>query len=185
MKLLMVFVTIACFSTGSCEFNADDLSDNLINLKDDCGYICGKINVNINRENCGDPDKRKYPFLLVHDPHDHNEEAIEYFEPKHFECDNKCPENLHFIKADNNSYCVKDISHFIQDLESAKTRQDNKDAQKNNKEQKDNFEYTWWIVGGVGILLVAIIALVIGLFIKKRSGNVDFELPSSRPIIKI
>ena len=76
-----------------------------------------------------------------------------------------------------------------------KGQQDIKDDKKEIKEQiedtvkpeqhDDKFDYTWYIVGGVGILIVVIISIVIGLFIKKRSGNANFDLPSSRPIKKL
>jgi hypothetical protein len=52
------------------------------------------------------------------------------------------------------------------------------------KQEDDKFSYTWWIVGGVGILVVAVTSVVIGLYLKKRSDNVDLT-PPSRPIIRL
>jgi hypothetical protein len=204
MKLFIVFVTITCFFfPGSCESSADYLSDNLIDLKDDCRNICGQINTNITDSKCGDPDKRNFSLLLVHDQHDRNEEETEYYEPMNYECVDKCPVNYQSFESDNNNYCVKNITDFSQDLQNAKLKaqQDKmqaqkeiKNAEKEIKEQSDDkaeqeqhddkFDYTWWIVGGVGILIVVIISVVIGLFIKKRSGNATFVLPSERPILK-
>ncbi|CAG9810632.1 unnamed protein product [Chironomus riparius] len=100
----MIFVTFAFIAASEYE------CDILTNPKDDCGYVCGKINDETKDSNCGNADKRKESLLLVHDPKDKKEENDEYYEVKYFECVEACPQN--YQKYEPLKFCVKNSVEF-------------------------------------------------------------------------
>ncbi|CAG9810631.1 unnamed protein product [Chironomus riparius] len=153
---VFLLLTVAYLSfLGVASANRQYPSDILTNPKDDCGYVCGKINTETKDSNCGNADKRKESFLQVHDPNDNKEEKDEYFEAKYFECVEKCPQD--YQEYESKKICVKDVEEFKKDIARTVDPIDEK------------LDYTWWIVGGVaGLLIVALIIAFV--FIKSRSG---------------
>jgi hypothetical protein len=179
MKLFIVILTITC---GSLESSFNYPTDILENPKDDCGNICGKFNTNNTDSKCGDPDKQNMTILLFHDK---NEEQSDYNNTRYLECVDKCPDNLQIYNHSISSFCVKDVGQFAKDIGKYKIEVDEStkddDTTVKQEQQDEELDYTWWIVGGISILLV--IFLIVGLILKKLTDNVDFV--AARPIQRL
>ncbi|KAL7012097.1 hypothetical protein ACKWTF_014629 [Chironomus riparius] len=71
-------------------------------LQDGCGNICGQLNVKSASSDCGDPDKRLFPKLLIEESH--HEDDTEYFEKTHNQCVEKCP--LGYEELEDNCFKI-------------------------------------------------------------------------------
>lgn len=156
LLISVLYLSVCGLASAGREYPEDILT----NPKDDCDNVCGLTNAgnkNKKKEICGDPDMRDKKYLLVHDEKERKPEETEYDAIRNYECVASCPANYEEYK--DKKICVKDPVQFEKDLVPSKT-----DDKINEK-----LDYTWWIVGGVGGLII--VALIVAfVFIKNRSG---------------
>ncbi|XP_070495658.1 uncharacterized protein [Chironomus tepperi] len=199
MKLYFVFITFTCFFfTGSCKSSLEEI---LSNPKDDCGNKCGQLNINITDSKCGDPDKRQFKFLLIHDSHDRKEETADYYEHTDSECVDKCPADFKQRNFEDYFFCYKNDTAFTTAADNAVIKAEMMTIKYPRKDYKkepnsdvginkgDKVDYTWWIVGGFVAILIIILTIWIGFILchKKRDNaeiaNAPPASPNRRPVL--